>query len=110
MPLPNGLYKIAFETRGGAEFGVAYLCDGRLRGGDSGMAYLGTYRQEGGLFSAQMSVTQHRYVPGAVHALGLSDVLVELVGVAEDGSVAVRGTSPESSAVRFTARLSLIGD
>ena len=111
MPLPNGLYKIAFETRGGAEFGVAYLCDGRLRGGDSGMAYLGTYRQEGGLFSAQMSVTQHRYVPGAVHALGLSDVLVELVGVAEDDSlVRVQGSSPESSQVRFTARLSLIAD
>jgi hypothetical protein len=50
--LPNGLYKLSFETRSGTEYGVAYLQDGRLRGGDSGMAYLGTYRQ-GGRRSAQ---------------------------------------------------------
>lgn len=44
--LPNGLYKIGFETRTSAEYGVAYLHDGCLRG-DSGMAYLGTYKQDG---------------------------------------------------------------
>ncbi len=61
--LPNGLYKLSFKTRSGAEYGVAYLQDGRLRGGDSGMAYLGTYRREGQLFSAELSNTQHRHVP-----------------------------------------------
>lgn len=111
-PLNNGLYKLAFETRSGAEYGVAYLQDGRLRGGDSGMAYCGTYRVEGQLFSAEMSVTQHRHVPGAVSALGLNDVLVQLDGVvdADSGVVRVQGSSPESSAVRFSARLSMIAD
>jgi hypothetical protein len=110
MPLPNGLYKLAWDTPSGAEYGVAVLYDGKLRGGDSGMAYVGSYRQQGQLFTAEMSVTQHRHIPGAVAALGLQDVLVELTGVAEDASVHVRGSSPESSAVRFTARLSLIAD
>jgi hypothetical protein len=110
-PIPNGLYKIAFETRTGAEYGVAYLHDGRLRGGDSGMAYLGTYKQDGQLFSADLSVTQHRHVPGAVHAFGLNDVRVELHGVVDDANmVRVQGSSPESSLVRFTARLSQIAD
>ena len=110
--LPNGLYKLAFETRSGAEYGVAYLQDGRLRGGDSGMAYVGTYNQEGQLFSAEMSVTQHRHVPGAVSALGLNDVLVELHGLVDDASnvVRVQGSSPETGMVRFAARLSLIAD
>lgn len=109
--LPNGLYKLTFETRAGTEYGVAYLCDGRLRGGDSGMAYVGQYKTEGPLFSASMSVTQHRHVPGAVSALGLNDVLVELHGVIDQSSVlTVRGSSPETSAVRFTARLSQIAD
>lgn len=58
--MPNGLYKMAFETSTGMDYGVAYLHDGKLRGGDSGMAYLVTYKQEGKLFSAEMSVTQHR--------------------------------------------------
>ena len=70
MPLPNGLYKLAFETPAGTDYGVAHLSDGRLRGGDSGMAYVGSYRAEGPLFSAELSVTQHRRVPGAVSALG----------------------------------------
>lgn len=109
--LPNGLYKVAFETRTGTDYGVAYLQDGRLRGGDSGMAYLGTYRQEGPLFTAEMSITQHRHVPGALPALGLHNVLVELAGLVDGGGVArVQGSSPESSMVRFTARLSQIAD
>lgn len=33
--LPNGSYKIAFETPSGAEYGVECLRDGKLRGGDS---------------------------------------------------------------------------
>lgn len=111
MPIPNGLYKLAFETPAGADYGVAYLTDGKLRGGDSGMAYVGTYRTEGQLFSAEMSVTQHRHVPGAVSALGLNDVLVQLHGVMDESSVVqVRGSSPETSMVRFTARLSQIAD
>lgn len=109
--IPNGLYKIAFETRTGAEYGVAYLHNGKLRGGDSGMAYLGTYKQDGQLFSAEMSVTQHRHVPGAVSALGFNDMVVELRGLVDNSSMmTVRGTSPETSLVRFTARLSLIAD
>jgi hypothetical protein len=111
MPLPNGLYKLTWDTRSGTEYGVAVLHDGKLRGGDSGMAYVGTYQEHGQLFTAEMSVTQHRHVPGAVSALGLHDVLVELTGLSEGGSVVhVRGSSPESSAVRFSARLAMIAD
>jgi hypothetical protein len=110
--LPDGLYKLAFETRAGTDYGVAHLRDGRLRGGDSSCAYVGSYRAEGQLFSAEMTVTQHRHVPGAVSALGLHDVLVELYGTldGDGGVVRVQGSSPESSAVRFAARLSLIAD
>lgn len=109
--LPNGLYKLAFETRSGAEYGVAYLHDGKLRGGDSGMAYVGTYSVEGQMFAAELSVTQHRHVPGAVSALGLYDVVVQLHGLVDDTAVVrVQGSSPETSMVRFTARLSQIAD
>lgn len=111
MPLPNGLYKIAFETKTGTDYGVVYMHDGKIRGGDGSTAFVGNARVDGQLFSAEMSVTQHRHVPGAVSALGLNDVLVHLHGVLDDsGVVTVRGTSPESSAVRFTARLSMIAD
>lgn len=109
--LPNGLYKIAFETPAGVEYGVAYLQDGKLRGGDSGMAYLGTYSLDGDLLSAEVSVSQHRHIPGAVSALGLNNLQVHLNGLIDDANVVrLTGTSPVSSSVRFKARLSLLAD
>lgn len=109
--LPNGLYKIAFETASGAEYGVAYLQDGKLRGGDSGMAYVGSYQMDGDLLTADLSVTQHRHVPGAVSALGFNNVQVQLTGLVDDSNVVrLTGTSPVSKSIRFGARLSLLAD
>ena len=109
--LPNGLYKIAFETPSGVEYGIAYLQDGKLRGGDSGMAYVGSYELTGDILSAEISVSQHRYVPGAVRALGFNNVQVHLSGLVDDSTIArLTGTSPMSSSIKFKARLSHLAD
>ena len=109
--LPSGLYKIAFENPSGADYGVAYLQDGKLRGGDSGMANVGSYDLDGDLLSAEISVSQHRHIPGAVSALGFNNVQVHLSGLVHDvGVVRLTGTSPVSSSIRFKARLSLLAD
>ena len=109
--LPNGLYKIAFETPSGAEYGVAYLQEGKLRGGDSGMAYVGSYELDAGLLSAEISVSQHRHVLGAVSALGFNNVQIHLNGLVDDtGITRLTGTSPMSSSIRFKARLSHLAD
>ena len=111
MSLPNGLYKLAFRSNSGQEdYGVVYLHDGKWRGGDSGMAYTGTYRVTGGWLSAEVTVTQHRHVPGVVSALGYNDLTVQLEGEAKDFSADVRGSSRDMPSVRFTARLSHIAD
>lgn len=60
--------------------------DAKLRGGDSGMAYVGTHEMDCGLFTAQMSVTRHRTLPGVVSVLGYNDVMVEMIGRARDAS------------------------
>lgn len=110
MPLPTGLYKLAFDTPGN-EHGVAYLLpDGRIRGGDSGMAYVGTYSQAGERFTAELTITQHRHVPGVVSALGYNDVAVQLEGWAEECSAEVTGTSRDNLGIRFRARLTMIAD
>jgi hypothetical protein len=59
-----------------------------------------------------MSLTQHRHVPGAVHAFGLNDVRVGLLhGVVDDANIVhVQGGSPKSGLVRFTARFSQLVD
>ena len=81
-----------------------------MRGGDSGMAYVGTYSQLGGRLTAELSVTQHRHVPGVVSALGYNDVAVQLEGTSDDGSADVVGTSRDRAGLRFRARLTQIAD
>ncbi|SFS11646.1 GrlR family regulatory protein [Sphingomonas jatrophae] len=110
MSLPDGLYKIIFSSPEGQNYGVAYLHGGKWRGGDSGMAYVGTYRATGGWLSAEVTVTQHRHVPGVVSALGYNDLTLRLEGEAGEYSAEVRGTSRDMPSVRFTARLSHIAD
>ena len=75
------------------------------------MAYVGGYSLDGSLLSAELSVSQHRHVPGAVSALGFNNVQLELNGVVDDAKVVrLTGTSPISSIIRFKARLSLLAD
>lgn len=111
MPLSPGLYKLAFHSSYGDEYGVAVLTDdGRVRGGDSGMAYYGTFEQKGDGLRMSVSVTQHRHVPGVVSVLGYNDIVVELEGEAGDGSAELRGSSQQVPGVRFKARLSHLAD
>jgi hypothetical protein len=110
MTLATGLFKLSIETPTGTDYGVAYMADGKLRGGDSGMAYVGTYRILGDKLTAELCITQHRHVPGVVSALGYNDLTVQLEGVASDYSADVRGTSKDVPSVRFQARLSHIAD
>lgn len=74
------------------------------------MAYVGTYQQEGELLTAQVSVTQHRHMPGVVSVLGFNDIVVEMSGLADDGAARLKGASKQVPGVRFEARLSLIAD
>jgi len=110
MPLYNGLYKVTLQTAAGIEYGVAYLLDGRLRGGDSGMAYVGNYAQEGDVFSAEVSVAPHRALPGAASLLGYAEVVVLLEGLSADGCAKLRGSARDVPGVRLTATLSLLAD
>lgn len=111
MPLPTGLYKIAFASAYKEDYGVLVLQPGgKLRGGDSGNAYVGSYEEDGDLLTMQVSVTQHRPAPGVVSVIGFNNVVVEMAGVVSDGMLRLRGTSSQVPGVRFEARLTHIAD
>jgi hypothetical protein len=82
--------------------------DGRVRGGDSGMACLGTFGQDGDLLSMDLTVTQRRHVPAVVSVLGDDDIAVELEGIAGESEAELRGTSRQVPGVRVAVRLSHI--
>ena len=110
MLVPNGLYKIAFRSAHGTDYGVAYMLDGRLRGGDSEMAYVGSYEMDGDLLTVQLSVTQHRAAAGIGNVFGYQNIQVEMAGIVDNGRLSLRGSSREVPSVRFEARLSHLAD
>ena len=58
--LRNGNYSVWFRTPLGEGTGVVNLTDGKLAGGDTVMAYTGSYTQAGDDFSADIATRDTR--------------------------------------------------
>jgi hypothetical protein len=57
----QGLYKVEMHTVHGSRRGVIYAYDGKMMGGNSALAFIGTYREHaGGEVSADISTLRHR--------------------------------------------------
>jgi hypothetical protein len=67
--LRNGSYSTWFRTPQGEGTGIVVLSDGKLTGGDTVLAYAGTYFQNGDRFSA--SVRTQRHTPGQPSVFGI---------------------------------------
>jgi hypothetical protein len=57
--LREGLYKVEFHTVHGTGTGVIYAQSGKLRGGNSAFAFIGSYRDEGDGISVKVSTERH---------------------------------------------------
>ena len=106
----TGLYKATFGTPLGMGAGVAYLQDGKLHGGDSMMAYVGTYNIEATNFTADVHVFQHSNVRGMWSTLGTSDAQLSISATIEGTTITGQGTSPEAPGVTLQVTLEKTGD
>jgi hypothetical protein len=60
----KGLYKIVMSTAHGSRRGVIYVYDGKMMGGNSAFAFIGTYRRSGdGEVSVDISTLRHNDDP-----------------------------------------------
>src|ERR1700692_4478012 len=60
----QGLYKVEMHTVHGSRRGVIYVYDGKMMGGNSAFAFIGTYRESGsGEVSVQISTMRHNEDP-----------------------------------------------
>jgi hypothetical protein len=103
--MQDGLYKVDFRTPIGQGFGVVALENGKLRGGDSSMFYVGSYAQHGDSFSANLRVGTHSHVPGVGSVLGVSQGQISLSGKSIGDSAVLSGTSPQAPGVTLSATL-----
>ena len=55
----QGLYKVEMKTVHGSRRGVLYCLDGKMLGGNSAFAFIGTYRESGGEVTVEISAMRH---------------------------------------------------
>lgn len=110
MSFENGLYAIRFGTPLGTGAGVAYLHDGKLRGGDSMMAYVGSYNESGGQLQADVRAYKHTDVPGMGSVFGAETVDIHLSGNASGGNADLIGSAPQAPGVRLSVQMERLHD
>ena len=96
----QGLYKVDFHTVHGTGCGVVYVTDGKMRGGNSAFAFIGTYTGEGDSIKVKISTQRHNDDPS----------FKALFGIDQDHADARRpaktATRPSSKAPRCNCRAS----
>ena len=108
--LREGLYKVEFHTVHGTGNGVIYATSGKLRGGNSGFAFTGSYTDKGDGILAKVSTQRHSHDPSFKPLFGTDMITLTLKGSASGDMVDFEGTALQLPGVAFKAVLTRIGD
>jgi T3SS negative regulator,GrlR len=106
--LANGKYSAWFKTHLGEGTGTVVLQDGNVSGGDTVMAYSGSYQQESDDFHADISIKRHS--PGQLSVFGIDDVDIALTGKSNGKTASCRGRSKPAPGITFEATLIRMND
>ena len=106
----KGLYKVEFKTPRRKGVGIVYAADGKLRGGNSAFAYVGSYRENGTSITGVVSSVRHTNDPNHPSAFGLDRVTIECCGTAKGEFATFEGSAAETPSLAFKAVLTRIAD
>jgi hypothetical protein len=108
--LQEGLYKVEFHTVHGTGNGVLYATSGKLRGGNSGFAFIGNYTRKGDEIHVKISTLRHNPDPGFKPLFGTDMITLTLKGAENGEMVDFEGTALQMPGVSFRATLTRISD
>jgi hypothetical protein len=108
--LQEGLYKVEFHTVHGTGSGVIYAHSGKLRGGNSAFAFVGSYRDEGAGISVKVSTERHNADPAFKPLFGTDRITLTLKGKDNGDMVDFEGSALQLPGVAFKAILTRISD
>lgn len=108
--MQEGLYKVEFHTVHGTGTGVIYATSGKLRGGNSGFAFIGNYAGKGDEILVKVSTRRHNDDPAIRPLFGTDMITLTLKGTANGDMVDFEGTALQLPGVAFKAVLTRIGD
>jgi hypothetical protein len=106
----KGLYKVEFETPRRKAVGVVFADGGKLRGGSSAFAYIGSYEQNGGTICGKITSRRHTRDSESPSVFGLDEVRIEFHGSSIGDFAQVEGVAAEAPALGFKAVLTRICD
>ena len=108
--LRNGSYSAWFRTRQEEGTGVIELNDGKVTGGDTVLAYTGSYVVDGDKFTA--FITTERHTPGqpSVFGIGIDDVNLTPTGKSTPTTASCTGAAKQAPGLTFDATLIRIAD
>jgi hypothetical protein len=116
--LRNGSYSAWFRTRQeegrrmmqGEGTGVIELNDGKVTGGDTVLAYTGSYVADGDKFTAFIATKRHTPGQPSVFGLGIDDVNLTLTGKSTPTTASCTGTAKQAPGLAFEAVLVRMAD
>ncbi|VIO74301.1 hypothetical protein CI1B_51590 [Bradyrhizobium ivorense] len=109
--LLNGLYKVEYGINGA--FGRSIMCmhDGRLLGGNSAFAHLGTYQETGGgQLTAEVITERHNDDPHYKPLMGADVAVIKVRGRTEGSTILFEGASDAMPGGVFWANLAPLDD
>ena len=105
-----GLYKVQFHTGHGTGSGVIYAIDGKLRGGNSAFAFVGSYSGQGESIQVKIATERHNDDPSFKPLFGTDRITLTLRGRDNGHMVDFEGTALQLPGVGFRATLTRIAD
>jgi len=108
--LQEGLYKVEFHTVHGTGNGVLYATAGKLRGGNSGFAFVGNYVRKGQEIHVKVSTLRHNHDPALKPLFGNDMITLTLKGIEHGDMVDFEGSALQLPGVTFKAILTRISD
>ena len=90
--------------------GVIELNDGKVTGGDTGLAYTGSYVVDGDKFTAFIATERHTPGQPSVFGIGIDDVNLTLTGKSTPTTASCTGTAKQAPGLAFEATLIRIED
>ena len=107
----KGLYKVEMYTVHGSRRGVIYVYDGKMMGGNSAFAFIGTYREsEAGEVSVDISTIRHNDDPSFQPLLKADEVTLSLKGRQQGEKYFFEGGTTQTPAIAFNSVMTPISE
>jgi hypothetical protein len=106
----KGLYKVEMRTAQGSRRGVIYASDGKMLGGNSAFAFIGTFRESAGEVAVEISTIRHNDDPNFAPLLQSDRVTLLLSGRQRGEQYVFEGGTTGTPRIAFNSVMTPISE